>query len=173
MSNQSAVNVIREQYTQMQGWLEGTMDGVTEDLAHVNPPGLVSPIGAQVAHVITALDVFLLGLGAGKQPLLMSSFAEKSGMSEPPPAGGGFAEWAERVKVDLPTLHTYSKAVFAEVDSYLASLTDEDLQQEKEFGPAGNRTVLWALNILMLNGYSHTGEMSAIKGMNGVKGYPF
>lgn len=172
MSNQSAVNVLRGQYSLMQGWLEGTMNGVTNDVAHFDPPGLASPIGAQAGHIATGIDFFVIGLAAGKAPLMMSRFADKSGLSEAPPAGAGFAEWAQRVKVDLPALHDYTKAVFAEVDSYLASLTDEDLHQEKEFGPAGNQTVLWALNILILNTFSHTGEISVIKGMKGLKGYP-
>jgi hypothetical protein len=172
VSSQSIVNVIRSQYGLMQGWFEGTLAGVTDELAHLDPPGSVAPIGAQAAHVVTGLDLFLLGVAAGKQPLLMSSFADKSGVSEPPPAGGEWNEWAERVKIDLPALVAYSKAVFSEIDGYLASISDEDLQQEREFGPAGNQTILWALNILILNTFSHTGEISAIKGMQGFKGYP-
>ena len=172
MSNQSAVTVIRGQYSQMQGWLEGTMGGVTDELTHYNPPGLPSPIGAQAGHIVASLDGFLVGIAAGKPPLMMSNFANKTGLSELPPQGGDFSAWGQSVKVDLPALHEYSKAVFAEVDSYLASISDGDLQQEKEFGGAGNQTVLWALNVLILNTYSHVGEISAIKGMQGLKGYP-
>lgn len=172
MSNQSAVNVLRAQYGLMQGWLEGTMNGVTDELAHFDPPGLASPIGAQAGHIASGIDFFVIGLAAGKPPLLTSRFAGKSGMSEAPPAGAGFAEWSQRVKVDLPALDAYTKAVFAEVDTYLASLTDEELHKEKEFGGAGNQTVLWALNIIILNTFSHTGEISVIKGMKGLKGYP-
>ncbi|MEM7343308.1 MAG: DinB family protein [Chloroflexota bacterium] len=173
MSNQSAVNVVRDQYSQMKGWLDGTMEGVNEELAHYDPPGLPVSIGAQAAHVVTGIDFFLLGLAAGKAPLLTSSFSEKSGISSPPPAGGDWVEWASTVKVDLPAMHAYSNAVFAAVDDYLASLSDEDLYTEKEFGSAGSQTVLWAFNILILNTYSHVGEISCIKGMQGLKGYPF
>ena len=172
MSSQSVINVIRSQYSLMQGWFEGTLAGVTDELAHFDPPGTVTSIGAQAAHVVTGLDFFLLGVAAGKQPLLVGGFADRSGVSEPPPAGGEWSEWAARVKIDLPALEAYSKAVFSEIDGYLASISDEDLQQEKEFGPAGNQTILWALNILILNTFSHTGEISAIKGMQGLKGYP-
>ena len=172
MSNKSAVNLLRGQFSQMAGWLEGTMDGVTDEIASYNPPGAASPIAGQAAHAITGLDFFLLGMAAGKQPLLLGSFAGKSGISEPPPQGGEWSAWAENVKVDLPAFHEYAKAVFAEIDSYLASISDEDLQQEKEFGPAGTQTVSWACNILILNTYCHTGEISCIKGMKGLKGYP-
>ena len=81
MSNQSAVNVLRMQYSQMQEWLEGTMQGVTAEVAHYDPPGAASPIAGQAAHVITGMDFFLVGLAAGKQPLLMSSFDLTYGFS--------------------------------------------------------------------------------------------
>ncbi|MEM7030218.1 MAG: DinB family protein [Chloroflexota bacterium] len=173
MSNQSAVNVIRGQFEQMKGWYEGTMADVTDELAQYDPPGLVSPIGAQAAHVVTGMDYFLVGLAAGKQPLMASSFAEKNGISELPPGGGDWGDWGTRVKVDLSAFDAYAKAVFAEVDTYLGSISDADLQEKKEFGGAGEQTVGWALDIIMLNTYSHVGEISAIKGMKGLKGYPF
>ena len=173
MSNQNAVNLLRSQYEQMKGWLEGTMAGISDDLAHDDPSGLVSPIGAQAAHVVTGMDFFLVSLAIGKDALLMSSFADKSGISEPPPMGGDWTKWGTNVKVDLSALHSYANAVFAEIDSYLGSITDEDLQEKKDFGGAGEQTIEWAFNIIMLNTYSHVGEISAIKGMNGLKGYPF
>ncbi|HMQ51283.1 MAG TPA: DinB family protein [Anaerolineae bacterium] len=173
MSNQSAVNVLRTQYGQMQGWLNGTLEGLTDEIIHYNPPGIVSSIAGQLAHIVTGMDFFVLGLAAGQTPLFVSSFAEKSGISEPPPQGGDWSAWGKRVKVDMPLLNAYSQAVFAEVDNYLASLSDDDLQREKEFGPAGSQTVLWALNVFILNTYCHTGEIACIKGLKGLKGYPF
>ena len=75
--------------------------------------------------------------------------------------------------MDLPVFHEYALAVFAATDDYLASLTDEDLLVEKEFGGAGPQTVAWALNTILLNTYSHTGEIACLKGLRGMKGYPF
>lgn len=172
MATQNAVNLLRAQYRQMQEWLEGTMQGVTDEVARYDPPGAASPIGAQAGHIVSGLDFFLVGGVAGKQPLALGSFADKTGMSESPPQGS-WQEWGARVEIDLPALHAYSKAVLAEVDTILASLTDDDLEQKKEFGGAGEQTVVWAFNILLLNSYCHTGEIACIKGMQGLQGYPF
>ena len=173
MSTQNAVNLLQSQYKQMQDWLLGAMDGVTDEVAHYQPGGLATPIAAQIVHLVTGLDFFLLGFGADKAPLLASSFADKSGISEPPPEGGDWHEWGNWVKVDLEAFHQYATAVFDEVDTYLASLSDADLEVTKTFGQAGEQTVAWALGIMLLNTYSHTGEIAVIKGLQGLKGYAF
>ncbi len=166
----SAIELLRAQYGQAFGWLEGAMNGVTDEVAHYKPDGAPSPIAGQVAHIVTGVDFFLLGMGAGQPPLMMGEFAGKSGVSEPPPQGG-WGEWGDRVQVDLPQIHEYAKAVFAAVDAFLATLTDDDLDRQIEFGPAGPQTLAWGFNIMLLNTYSHTGEISCIKGLQDLKGY--
>lgn len=169
----NAIELLRAQYAQSSDWLGGAMDGVSDEVAHYNPDGLPSPIAGQVAHIITGMDFFILGMAAGQQPLMLGEFAGKSGISEPPPQAGSWGEWGERVKVDLEQGQAYSQAVFAAVDAFLATLSDDDLDRKKEFGPAGEQTLAWAFNVMLLNTYSHTGEIAAIKGMQGLKGYSF
>ena len=170
MSN--AIEVLRAQYSQAFEWLEGTMSGVTDEVLRYKPEGLPSPIAGQVAHIVTGVDFFLIGMAAGRQPLMLGEFAGKSGISEPPPQGA-WGDWGDKVEVDLPQIHEYGKAVFAAVDEYLSTLTDDDLDRKAEFGGAGEQTVSWALNVMLLNTYSHTGEIACIKGILGLKGYPF
>ena len=172
MSNQGGANVLRAQYQQSAQWFMGTMQGVTGEIAHHSPGDLISPISGQAAHVVTGLDFLLLGAVTGQAPLIMSSFAGKTGISEPPPPGGAWLEWGQRVKVDLPALHEYANAVFGAIDSYLASTTDNDLQVEVEIAPVGKLTRAGWFSTLLLNTYSHSGEISCIKGLQGQKGYP-
>lgn len=172
MSNeQSAVNLVQEFYKQCFEWLEGTMQGVTDEVAHYQPEGNIAPIAGQVAHSVTGLDMLVVGAVGGKAPLLASSHAASSGLSEPPPQGGDWGEWGQRVKVDLPVFHEYAKAVFAEVNTTIAGLSDSDLERELDL-PFGKYSVKWVFNIMLLNTYSHTGEIACLKGLQGLKGYP-
>ncbi|MEZ4656490.1 MAG: DinB family protein [Caldilineaceae bacterium] len=169
MSN-SAVSLLRTQYKEMAGWLEGTMAGVTDEVAHYAPGGKATPIAGHIAHILSGLDYFILAQAAGQAPLMASAFAGKSGMSALPPQGDS-TEWMNTVRVDGDAIHAYGKAVFAAVDDYLATLNDDDLAREIEF-PFGKYSVGWVFNIMLLNTYSHTGEISTIKGLQGLKGYP-
>ena len=147
------------------------MEGVTDEEAHYTPPGSVNSIAAQMVHVVTELDFYLIGMVAGKEPLLKSSFAGKSGISEPPAADSQhewLRKWGKTIRVDLSALHEYRQAVFTEIDSYLETLTDNDLQ--KEFKPG--QTILSIFDIMMRDIAIHTGEISCIKGLQDLKGYP-
>lgn len=174
MSNQNAVNLLKGQFELAKGWLEGTMEGVTPEMSSHTPPQGPSPIGAQAAHVVTGMDALVIGGLGGKAPLMMSSHAESTGLSEPP-APGEYAEWSRRVQVDLPQLHQYANAVFEGVNEVLDGMTDEQLETEVDMSAFGldNKTPAWVFNIMLLNSFSHTGEISALKGLQGAeKGYP-
>ncbi|MCE7987843.1 MAG: DinB family protein [Caldilinea sp. CFX5] len=170
MSNQSAINLLREQYKQSHQWLQGTLQGVDAQVAHFQPGGVVSPIAGHAAHAVTGLDFLLLSTIAGKQPLLVSSFAGKAGVSKPSQDG----DWlgTERgVVMNVAEFAAYQDAVFAALDDWLAGLQDTELAREVEM-PFGTFTVVWWLNTMLLNTFSHTGEIAAIKGLQGLKGYP-
>jgi hypothetical protein len=80
------------------------------------------------------------------------------------------------VQVDLSALRQYAQAVYAASDAYLASLKPEDLNQPVDvsaFG-LGEQTVGWMLNNAVVGHVNnHCGEVSCLKGLQGVKGYPF
>ncbi len=166
-TDQSAVNLLRDQYKQAFEWLQGTLDGVTTEVAHQIPAGTVPTIAGQAAHAVMTIDGFVLGAVNGNAPVMA---AGNSGVSEPPPQGE-FLEWSKQVQIDLPLFHDYIKAVAAATDEYLASIKDSDLQQELEL-PFGKYSVAWLFNIGLLNTYSHTGEIACLKGLQGLKGYP-
>ena len=97
----------------------------------------------------------------------------------PDPKHPGFADWsawARSVQIDLPALQAYAQAVFAATDEYLASLNDADLQGKADlsaFG-LGEISMFDALNGGVLgNAYTHAGEISCLKGLQGARGYPF
>src|SRR5258708_7062548 len=173
-----AIGSLRENLSSAHWILGGTMEGVTADQAHRPGIGMSHPIAASYAHLVISEDMILNGMLKGAAPLAASTWAGKTGASEMPPMGSegpaNWSDWAKSVKVDLPAMQAYSQAVFAASDAYLASLKPEDLSQKIETFPGiGQQTRNWMLGILVGHTYSHTGEISAAKGAQGLKGLPF
>jgi len=154
-------------------WFEGTMQGVTLELAHWQPQGKAQPIGANYIHVLTTEDFMVNAIIQGGAPLMASSFADKAGFNEAPPPGNR-DEWASRVKVDLNAANAYAQAVYGATDAYLATASDTDLDRMLDLKVLGFGTqpVSFVLNLLLLNVHNHCGEISCLKGLNGLQGYP-
>lgn len=145
------------------------MEGLSHDQAHWSPIGKTVPIAAHYAHVVTAEDAMFATAIAKKGAPLMASMP--TGLSELPPQGP-WDEWARKLKVDKPKFHAYVQKVYAQTDAILAGMKDTDLQNIVD-SPAGQMPVLAFATVLLLNGAAHAGEISAIKGLQGLKGYPF
>jgi len=171
MSN-AAVTLLRAQFEQSKSILEGTMDGVTPEVAHKDPGGTTGTIAANIAHIVSGMDAFLLSTLTGNPPMCATSHAESHGMSELQPDGDA-AEWYKSVQVDLKAMHQYALDVFQAVDDQLATMSDADLEENVDMGSFGEQTRSWLCTIMLLNNSWHTGEIAAIKGMQGLKGYPF
>lgn len=174
MSNQAA-SLMRALYKSAHEVLEGTMADVTDEVLNWQPPGSANTIGANYAHVVTGEDAILQGMARGAAPLMASSWAGKTGLSSPPPAGAGLHDWGKTAQIDLAALRQYAQAVFAATDEYLASLTDADLAAEIDASAfnSGMQPRSWLLSLMLSNANWHLGEISAIKGVQGLKGYPF
>lgn len=156
-------------------WLvDGTMEGVTNELANKQPGGAANPIGALYAHVVASEDMMINGLLQGKPPIAATGFAGKTGMSEMPPTEDALGPaWFKSVQVDVPALQDYAKAVREATDAYLAALKPEDLDRKVEFFEFGPQTVNWIVGIATaLHANQHIGEIATLKGLQGLKGYP-
>ncbi|PJF42900.1 MAG: hypothetical protein CUN55_09465 [Phototrophicales bacterium] len=172
-NNQHSISIFRDQLQFAQNWLEGTLQGVTQELAHWQPNGKAHPIGSQVVHVITTQDFFIHQLLQGKTPLMAGDFAEKTGFNMPPPQGNR-DEWAAHVQINMDTLKQYAQAVYDATDTYLSTLSDSDLDRKLDLTNLGFgvQNVAFVFNLLILNLYCHTGEISCLKGLQGLQGYP-
>lgn len=151
-----------------------TSAGITAEQAHWQPPGRALPLSAAMAHAVTAEDSILHILLQGKEPLHQAALAGRTGISEP--RWFNDLDWARSVQVDLPALHEYAAAVFAATDQYLAGLSVDELSQARDLTNVGLGvvTVAWIISALLI-GHMHNlaGEISAIKGAQGLQGYPF
>ncbi len=165
--------ILRSYFKFAHDWFEGTLQGVTSEVAHWHAGGNTQPIGANYVHVLVTEDFMINAIIQGTTPLMASSFAGKAGFSEPPPMGNR-DEWARRVQVDLAGAHVYAQAVYAATDAYLASAPDADLERSLDLSNLGFGTqpVSFVLNLLLLNVHNHCGEISCMKGLKGLQGYP-
>jgi hypothetical protein len=174
---------IREQIRSAHWLLEETTSDVTEEMAHFAPPGKALPIGAAYAHFVTGEDWMVHVLFGGGIPLFAGAWAGRTGLSElqPGPDTPGdwneaFVGWTRRLRVDLKAFRAYARAVYDATEAYIASLPDGALARpvDLSFMGMGMRTVAFVLsNALVGHAYCHCGEISAAKGMQGKRGYPF
>ena len=75
--------------------------------------------------------------------------------------------------MDLPALHDYAQATAQALLGWVASLTPEDLERtlptpigEFNLGQVLEMFIIWHIN-------DHCGEISALKGCQGSRGYPW
>ncbi len=162
--------------------LEETMQGVTTEVAHFQPQGKALPIGAAYTHVLVSEDILLQNWVRKEKSLLESGWNMKMGISEPHPAmdeqwGTNYPSWVKSVKVDLPKLKAYGQAVYKQTDEFMTSLTDKDLVEMKvdlsSWGQGEWPLARFVIRYLLSHIDSLCGEISAVKGLQGLKGYPF
>ncbi len=177
----NTIKYIRDQIKNAHGLLEATMSDVSSQHAQWLPAGTALPVGAVYSHMVQSEDTTVNMLLKKGQPLMTTSFLNKTGASELMPMPGEdwskkHADWAKKVVVDLVAAKEYAQAVYLATDEYIASLTDEDLNKPVDlsmFG-MGQVTLAWVID-RFISGHCDNlaGEIAALKGLQGLKGYPF
>lgn len=156
---------------------EATIDGVDSQQLHWQPTGTAHPLGATYAHIVLGEDMWFKHTVSGQPPLCATTWTGRTGLSAMPPSPaegtGDWGVWARSVRVDLPAFREYAKAVYEATDAWLAEQKPEDMDRIIDSGFAGPQTVGWLCNMAAIHGSNHTGELSAIKGTQGLRGYPF
>ncbi len=171
----NTVEQIKELLRDAHRTLEENMGELTPEQAHWIPPGKLSPIDALVAHVVVGEDMWISRFVRQVPGLCETTWAAKTGVGEPVPGDPPWDEWAKRVKIDLPSLMEYAHAVYARTEEYLDTLTPEDLDAAFANNPPG---FSWTLGYVLGpisagHVYQHAGEISAVKGLQGLQGYSF
>lgn len=149
------------------------IDGLDETVLHTQPGGRANSIAATIGHVFTATDTVVNVILKNSPPLFQTM---NTGLSEPPPAGEEFFHWhawGERIQLDLPTALAYGQAVFTDVATYLATLTDSDLDTVIATPIGEHERFVMVHGAILNNIISHTGEISTLKGLQNLQGYAF
>ena len=160
---------------QMQS-LHGTMDAAMSDcsaevLAGKLAGSTINSVGAVYAHTIFSEDGLVNGLVRGGTPVYFAGgWAPKVGLEMP--QGGMEPDWAVTLPLDI--FRQYAAAVGKATSEYLASATDAELERvvDPGFAPPMPVRTLFA-NVLAWHLASHQGEISALKGVQGVNGLVF
>ena len=149
---------------------------LTQEQADWQPPGIANPIGGTYWHTLSSVDHIVHKWCQNQEPI-----SERDGWMErvltvsvpEPEPGGDYLAYMRTIRVDLPTAHAYAQAVSGAVQDWLGSLTPEDLERQMEtpVGELGLAQLLETFIIWHIN--AHCGEISALKGCQGSKGYPF
>ena len=134
---------------------------LTQEQADWQPPGKANTIGSIYWHTLTYVDYFVQNYCI-------------EGKRQPETAESRPAElWMQDVQVELSELHAYADQVRSTAQNWLSTLTPADLERrrhttvgEMNEGQMLELFVVWHIN-------AHCGEISALKGCQGLKGYPW
>ena len=168
-----AISLLRKQMRDAHELLESTVSDLTPEQLHFAPPGRALPVGAAYAHVIFSEDILVQHM-KGEAPLFESG--TPTGASEPHPNfmredWNVYPAWTHRVRFDLAQLKAYAQQVYANTDAWLATLTDADLEKQDSFLQQDVAHMI--SRAIIAHADNLTGEISAMKGVQGLQGYPF
>lgn len=158
------------------GILNQVTSDLTQEQADWQPPGIANPIGATYWHAVTSTDGIVHRWCMGRSPLQESEEWEGKLLTttaQEPERGGDYHAYMRAIRVDLAALHEYTQAVSEAIQTWLCNLEPQDLERKLET-PVGELSlaevmetfVIWHIN-------AHCGEIAALKGCQGVQGYPF
>jgi hypothetical protein len=133
---------------------------LTQEQADWQPPGKASSITANYSHIITYINWFL-------EKILIPCDDSPFQKERPPETV------LQDVQVELSDLHTRADELRKTYRAWLSSLTPADLDMvlKTSIGPLNLGHTVEAYIIWHIN--AHCGEISAIKGCQGIQGYPW
>lgn len=158
--------------------LEKTMEGVTDEVAAFTPPGIANPIAGIYAHLVFTEDFFIQSFLKKTSPLFEGEWKDKTGISEKQPTDWvtEYPVWLKTVKVDVESAKIYAKATFSVSEEYISTLSDSDLDKDVDmsmFGMGAKPAGEFISGMVIGHIWSIMGEISVLKGIQGLKGYPF
>ena len=175
----TALQLIKDEIKNAREVFQGTAADITQEQLHKDPGGKAFSIAATYAHLVFSEDSIVQGMIQKKAPLYTTSWKDKTGASSPiPPMDENWSKandaWGRSVKINLDQIRLYTDAVFEATDAYVNSLKEEDLEKEVDLGNWGKKTVAFLLYSYVIGHMNNlAGELSALKGVQGAKGYPF
>lgn len=152
----------------------GTAADLTQAMLDWVPPGLAHPIGERYAHLAVSEDWLIHGVAQGDKPWFMSSWRERLGLGHF--NVGMSSEQARAIHVELAPVLEYTRAVFADTEAYLDTLTPADVDRVIDMSAVGYGSVafpVWLSTYIIGHAHDIMGEISALKGCQGARGYPF
>lgn len=164
-----ALDLLKTQVTGLRRDFTNIVGDMTSEQLHWAPPGVANPISSLILHAVGFQDQIVHRTAQGKPPIWDSgNWQQKLGA---PPVGRQDLEGGRKLKLDINLVKQYTNEVLAATDAYLATLKPADLDRMvagfRGEAPLGNMVSA----ALVVHFADHMGEMSALKGCQGGKGY--
>jgi uncharacterized damage-inducible protein DinB len=162
-----ALDLLRTQAATTNDLLTRVVADLTPAQAVWHVPGsTANPIAPTLLHVYFVEDRLVQRLH-GSPPLFeQHGWRDKLGYDPDAP-------WSPLAAADPTALRAYAAEVRAATERYLAGLDPATLEQEID-APRGRRPLATYLSLLLVtHKATHTGEIAAALGSQGVKGFPF
>ncbi len=150
---------------------DGVTTDLTNDLLNWTPPGTANPISATYAHIVGGEDAFIHRVIQGKPTIWeMQDWATKIGVEATPGPGNHWDKYRGR-EFSVDAFKSYQEAVRAETRAYLETLCEPELDRKVSF--VGRDWTVAEMLVLLVNHITeHSGEIAALKGVQGAKGLP-
>jgi hypothetical protein len=164
------VDFIRAQAESALTMIEHSMNDLTDEVIHYEPGGTSNTIAQLLAHMVTGQDLLIQDkIRGGGKTLHESGWAQKSGV----PADRSLIWQRDAWRMDLPGFDAYVRAVLANSRQYIESLTPAMLDEEHAWIRGPEQPVYRLMQTIFINhALGHCGEISTLKGIQGLKGLP-
>lgn len=163
-----ALALLREQAATADSLLTQVVANLTAEQAVWQLEGsTANPIASTVMHILFGEDRTVQQRCRGQATIFQASgWRARIGFDPDAP-------WAQPGQVDPDAIRDYAAEVRAATKRFLENAQPADLERELE-GPRGRRPMLAVLSLmLVIHKASHTGEIAALLGSQGVRGFPF
>jgi uncharacterized damage-inducible protein DinB len=162
---------IRSSVVAVNGMVDVAMQDLTDEVVSWQPGGTANTIAQLLAHLVSGQDLLVNDklLVGGGTPLHDSGWAAKTGIPLERPLIWQREGW----RLNLPAFDEFRREVAASALRVVDAMTEAELDREASWirGPERPVAMLWQ-TIFINHGLGHCGEISAIKGMQGLKGLP-
>lgn len=149
--------------------VDNAMQELTDEVVNFEPGGTSNTIAQLLAHMVSGQDVLINERLGGGRSLHETGWAEKTGIPMERPLIWQRDAW----KLDLTGFDSYRKEIAQAAEKALSAMAPADLDREIEWVRGPSRSVAMMMQVIFINhGLGHCGEISAIKGMQGLKGLP-
>jgi hypothetical protein len=162
---------IRNEITDCHAMGDLVFEALTPEVAHWEPGGTANNIAQLMAHLTMGQDRAVnVAIKGGTSVFEDGDWGAKTGI----PAERG-AVWTKGWRLQLEPFRAYRIAVNASVRAFFEVAKDSDFEGEVQWGPPG--VMRPRLSVLATAATSHLrfhlGEISTIKGLQGLKGLPY
>jgi hypothetical protein len=163
---------IRSSIEAVNGMVDTALQDLTDEVVNFKPGGTANTIAQILAHLCSGQDLLVndkLLVGGGRT-LHESGWAERTGI----PLDRSLI-WQQRDawRLDLPAFDAFRREVAACALKRIEATDDAELDRTAAWirGPERPVAMLWQ-TIYVNHGLGHCGEISALKGLQGLKGLP-